>query len=70
MKQGESKRLQPKDKHSKESWKRRDAGRKGKQEAYGVALAQFEEDHLGVVPDDQDAPQTTNDGGEGVGVDG
>jgi len=34
MKQGTTKRLAPKDKHTKASWKKRDEGRKGKQEAY------------------------------------
>jgi len=34
MKQGETKRKQPKDKHTKASWKKRDEGRKGKQQAY------------------------------------
>ncbi len=70
MKQGESKRLQPKDKHSKES---RDAGRKGKQEAYVLGqqlFAQFEEDHLGVVPDSQDDPDTTNGPEEGAEANG
>lgn len=36
MKQGESKRKQPKDKHTKASWKKRDEGRKRKQERYLV----------------------------------
>ncbi len=36
MKQGETKKLVPKDKHTKESWKRRDAGRKGLQEAHAT----------------------------------
>ena len=60
MKQGESKRLQPKDKHSKESWKRRDAGRKGKQEQFA----------LSAVLASQDAPETTNGPGEGAEANG
>lgn len=34
MKQGMTKRLKPKDKHLSASWKKRDEGRKGKQDAY------------------------------------
>lgn len=49
MKQGETKRLKPKDKHLKASWKKRDEGRKGKQEAYvqeAITRADAEGDSL------------------------
>lgn len=36
MKQGMKRKLDPKDKHTKASWKKRDEGRKGKQERYLV----------------------------------
>jgi hypothetical protein len=39
MKQGMAKKLAPKDKHTTAWWKRRDDGRKGKQEAHAAALA-------------------------------
>jgi hypothetical protein len=38
MKQGETRRKLPKDKHTTASWKKRDEARKGRQEAHAAAL--------------------------------
>ncbi len=51
MKQGTKRRLAPKPKRDKKSWQKRNEARKDKQDAYAIAFAQFEEDHLGVTPD-------------------
>lgn len=40
MKQGQTKKQLPKDKHTKASWKKRDEGRKGKQEAYAEQITE------------------------------
>ncbi len=38
MKQGMTRKLKPKDKHTKASWKKRDEARKGLQESHKMAL--------------------------------
>ncbi len=51
MKQGTSKKLKPKDKRETASWKKRDAGRKEKQEAYKIGDYPSAEE----IPGDPDA---------------
>jgi hypothetical protein len=42
MKQGDTKKLKPKDRHKSAWWTRRDESRKAKQEAYAAARAEQE----------------------------
>lgn len=43
MKQGETRRKKPKDKHEKQSWKTRNEARKGKQELHALTVIANEE---------------------------